>query len=132
MNLDNIEVTIEGIQTQEQMITVVDNSNILSTTQISNVVQYDITTQINNTNIDVNLEIAPNISEITLENNQTLLTVDVNIIKEESLYELTFNTISVSGDVSQASNNRLVSYSDGFYVPELTLDLVAIYNAAKA
>jgi len=132
MNLDNFEVTISGIQTQDQNITIITNSSVVESNQTTNVISYDIETTLENSVVDINIENQSIVNEIEVKQENTLLNVDVNIIQEDVSYELLFQNISVSGDVSQVSDNRIKFFDDGFYVPEITLDLVSIYENAKS
>lgn len=128
---DIIDINIEGIQKITTELIVMDNHISVSSDQTLVTNEVDVNVSLETNNIDINVVSSPVINEISIIKEEYPLDVEVNLIHQEDVYELTFETLSISGSVSQVLNNRLVKLPDGLYVPELTLDLVSIYENAK-
>lgn len=125
---NTLEVTIEGIVQNTTEITIPNNTNEID-------VSIDIST--NDYSVEVvqqNLEVS--IDSVTQNNYNVEISLqdafEINLIQENLVFDVIIESNNFATLISSKEYNRLYREIDGgLYVPEMTLDLVAIYEQAK-
>lgn len=125
---NTLEVTIEGIVQNSTEITIPNNTNEIDVSVNLSTNEYLVDVVQQNIEVGIDSVTQNNYSiEVSLQDS-----FEINLIQENLVFDISIESNNFATPISTKEYNKLYREIDGgLYVPEMTLDLVAIYEQAK-